>query len=102
MNVRRCALFFIVFAMAGLSSASHEQSPKLLIKFPTRERPQKFFKMLDLYYQYLSGTVPVHFLISCDIDDRSMNCPESIENYNSTACSNSTLCPLYSLACALI
>ena len=47
--------------------------PIVLIKFPTRNRPEKFFKTLDLYYNLLSGKRKVHFLITCDEDDTSMN-----------------------------
>ena len=46
---------------------------KLLIKFPTRGRVDKFFNTLDKYYELLSGKCNVEFLITCDIDDISMN-----------------------------
>lgn len=49
------------------------ESIKLLVKFPTRQRPERFFATLDRYYKYLSGKNQVHFVISCDSDDRSMN-----------------------------
>jgi hypothetical protein len=45
---------------------------KLLIKFPTRERPEKFFEVLDLYY-HLLGSNNYEFVISCDTDDVTMN-----------------------------
>jgi len=45
---------------------------KLLIKFPTRERPEKFFEVLDLYY-HLLGSSNYEFVISCDTDDITMN-----------------------------
>lgn len=45
---------------------------KLLIKFPTRSRPSKFFKVLDRYYT-LQATKNVEYVISCDIDDYTMN-----------------------------
>lgn len=45
---------------------------KLLIKFPTRERPEKFFKVLDTYYKNLRD-VDYEFIITCDIDDETMN-----------------------------
>jgi hypothetical protein len=45
---------------------------KLLIKFPTRERPEKFFKVLDLYYLHLRD-FNFEFIVSCDIDDSTMN-----------------------------
>ncbi len=47
--------------------------PKLLIKIPTRERPQQFFAMLDKCYQKLSGKIPYQFLISCDSNDFTMH-----------------------------
>jgi glycosyltransferase involved in cell wall biosynthesis len=50
-------------------------TPRLLIKMPTRSRPQQFFKQLDNYYRKLSQWVPYHFLITCDEDDASMNNP---------------------------
>jgi hypothetical protein len=48
---------------------------KLLIKFPTRARPKKFFKVLDLYYLHLRDT-NFKFIVSCDTDDTTMNTPE--------------------------
>jgi hypothetical protein len=45
---------------------------KLLIKFPTRARPEKFFKVLDLYYLNLRDS-NFEFVVSCDIDDTLMN-----------------------------
>lgn len=44
----------------------------LLIKFPTRSRPEKFFAVLDVYYSFLLSN-NVRFLISCDYDDATMN-----------------------------
>jgi len=52
---------------------------KLLVKFPTRSRPDKFFSVLDQYYNNLEDLENTTFVISCDSDDNSMNCPESIE-----------------------
>ena len=46
---------------------------KLLIKFPTRGRMIKFFKVLDLYCSNIEDIKNTHFLISCDIEDKSMN-----------------------------
>jgi hypothetical protein len=45
---------------------------KLLIKFPTRSRPEKFFNILDEYYKLLKNP-NYEFVVSCDIDDLSMN-----------------------------
>lgn len=50
-------------------------TPRLLIKMPTRSRPEQFFKQLDNYYRKLSQWVPYHFLITCDEDDTTMNNP---------------------------
>ena len=46
--------------------------PKLLIKFPTRGRPDKFFNVLDKYVS-LSRSGCVRFVVSCDLDDNTMN-----------------------------
>lgn len=46
---------------------------KLLIKFPTRNRPDKFFQVLDLYYSMLNDIDNTDFCISIDEDDISMN-----------------------------
>jgi hypothetical protein len=47
--------------------------PRLAIKIPTRSRPAQFFKILDCFYQKLSGVVPYHIIVSCDEDDTTMN-----------------------------
>lgn len=46
---------------------------KLLIKFPTRARSMKFFKVLDIYYSLLEDLDNTFFLITCDDDDLTMN-----------------------------
>lgn len=46
---------------------------KILIKIPTRDRTDKFFKLLDVCVQKLSGENEYQFLVSCDEDDLSMN-----------------------------
>lgn len=46
----------------------------LLIKFPTRSRPEKFLQVLSAY-QRMRSTNNVHFLITMDIDDVTMNQP---------------------------
>ena len=46
---------------------------KLLIKFPTRGRPEKFFKVLDMYYSFLSDIDRTIFQITIDEDDTLMN-----------------------------
>ena len=49
---------------------------KILIKFPTRDRPEKFFNTLDCYYSNAHNIDDIQFLISCDCDDIKMNNPE--------------------------
>lgn len=46
---------------------------KLVIKYPTRGRPDKFMSVFDRYMNFLSGSNDVHFVISFDHDDPSMN-----------------------------
>lgn len=45
----------------------------LLIKIPTRSRPDKFRSQFDKYYNMLSGELKVKFVVSMDADDSSMN-----------------------------
>jgi hypothetical protein len=54
---------------------------KLLIKFPTRERPKKFFQMLDSYYSKLANIEKTEFVISCDSNDPTMNTTEVINRF---------------------
>lgn len=46
---------------------------RLLIKFPTRNRPEKFQRMLTRYRDLLSGKHEVKFVITCDVTDWRMN-----------------------------
>jgi hypothetical protein len=46
---------------------------KILIKFPTRNRPNKFIKTLDQYYAMAKDVDNIRFIISCDVDDITMN-----------------------------
>lgn len=45
----------------------------ILVKIPTRGRPEQFFSMLDLYVRYLTDREKTRFLITADEDDISMN-----------------------------
>jgi hypothetical protein len=45
----------------------------LLIKYPTRSRPDLFKRILTEYVNNLSGTLQVKFVISMDIDDDTCN-----------------------------
>jgi hypothetical protein len=46
---------------------------RLVIKYPTRGRPDKFTTLIDRYINFLSGRNDVHFVVSFDHDDASMN-----------------------------
>jgi hypothetical protein len=45
----------------------------LLVKFPTRGRPDKFFTVLDRYYHGAKRKNLTSFIITCDQDDPTMN-----------------------------
>lgn len=62
---------------------------KLLIKFPTRNRPKKFFEVLDLYYANLNNIDLTQFCISIDEDDITMNNEEILsilDEYENLEC----------------
>ena len=46
---------------------------KIVIKYPTRGRPGQFISVLNRYISFLSGKHEVHFVVSYDEDDVSMN-----------------------------
>lgn len=46
---------------------------KLLIKFPTRQRPTMFFDTLSKYITMASGKHDIEYVISMDEDDNTMN-----------------------------
>lgn len=48
---------------------------QLVIKFPTRNRPDKFKQVFSKYLTYLSGLHEVRFIVSMDADDPTMNTP---------------------------
>ena len=50
---------------------------KILVKFPTRQRPQRFFNALNRY-QHLRTTDDLYFLVTIDKDDKEMNNPNVI------------------------
>ena len=58
---------------------------KFLIKFPTRSRPEAFFITLNKYIENFSSKNEYIILISCDIDDLSMNNMNVINRLNSYA-----------------
>ena len=56
---------------------------KLLIKFPTRNRKNKFFKVLRQYQNLCEDLENTYFLITLDNDDKSMN-PSDVEDIFNT------------------
>lgn len=75
-------LFLLMLTIPNLFYAETlEKYPKLLIKIPTRSRPERFFKVLDHYYERLSGKVPYEFVITCDNNDSTMNNPIVIQKF---------------------
>ena len=55
---------------------------KILIKFPTRNRKNKFFNTLKKYHSLCEDINNVKFLISIDEDDSEMNNPDTLEILN--------------------
>ncbi|HDY87147.1 MAG TPA: hypothetical protein ENH82_03405 [bacterium] len=52
---------------------------KILIQFPTRERPNKFLTVARKYIDFLSDKENWIMNVSCDIDDLTMNNPLMID-----------------------
>lgn len=73
-NIKKIFLC-LIFSTLGLFA----DKTNLLIKIPTRSRPNQFFKNLDKFYQKLSYTVSYRFLITCDTNDTAMNNPNVIK-----------------------
>jgi hypothetical protein len=55
---------------------------KLLIKFPTRNRPQKFLEVLTKYVQMATDKANIQFIVSYDMDDYTMS-PDVIKKAES-------------------
>ena len=49
---------------------------RLIVKFPTRNRPEKFKTVFSRYLTFLSGRHDVRFILTMDEDDPTMNNPE--------------------------
>lgn len=56
---------------------------KILIKFPTRQRPEKFFSALDKYISEAENISNIGFLITLDSDDVTMNNEQVIAQLDS-------------------
>jgi hypothetical protein len=57
--------------------------PFKLFKYPSRGRPERFFKSLDSIYNNVSDKDHFHVSVTADLDDATMNNPEVIEKINS-------------------
>lgn len=60
------------------------QPPVILFKFPTRSRPERFFRSLDSIYDNLSDLDNFQVQVTADIDDKSMTdvaVKDRIESY---------------------
>jgi len=55
---------------------------KLLIKFPSRQRPGKFFRVLDQYIKFANKPKDIIFSITLDSDDETMNNQAVIDKLN--------------------
>jgi len=53
---------------------------KFLFKYPSRQRPETFIKILNRYYEFLSGNHEYEFIVSLDEDDATMN-NKAIRNF---------------------
>lgn len=62
----------------------------LVIKFPTRNRPDKFKAVFSRYLTYLSGRHNVRFILTMDEDDLTMNNPE-MQQWISTRAKNAQI-----------
>lgn len=49
---------------------------KILVKWPTRSRPNHFFACLKRYDDYRSRETELFFVVTMDLDDETMNNPE--------------------------
>ena len=63
---------------------------KLVIKFPTRNRPEKFKAVFNRYLTFLGGRHDVRFVISMDLDDPTMNNPQ-MEEWLTTRAMNANI-----------
>ena len=63
---------------------------RLVIKFPTRNRPEKFKSVFTRYLTFLSGRNDVRFIITMDEDDLTMNYPE-MQQWLSTRAQNAQI-----------
>jgi hypothetical protein len=63
---------------------------RLVIKFPTRNRPEKFKAVFSRYLTFLSGRHDVQFIITMDTNDETMN-NDSIKEWLTTRSKNANI-----------
>jgi hypothetical protein len=66
-------MLILAYIATSLFVSECAAQPSMLISIATRGRPQQFFRNLNNLYKHLSYDIPYRILISCDIDDESMN-----------------------------
>ena len=62
--------------IAQQKEAEDDASMNILVKFPIRGRPKRFFETLDAYRSMESGKHQVQYVITLDADDPDMGVPE--------------------------
>ena len=60
---------------------------RLLIKFPSRERPKQFLKVLNLLNEKATGRNNINYLVTVDSDDPTMAQIENEINVNNVTIS---------------
>jgi hypothetical protein len=63
---------------------------RLVIKFPTRNRPEKFKTVFSRYLTFLSGRHDVQFILTMDTDDPTMN-NDSMKEWLATRAKNADI-----------
>ena len=78
------AVFSIWLSIATTHRVEYHtmSNSKILIKFPTRNRPEKFLKTLNQYYSMVNDIDNIRVIVTCDADDVSMNNSEMISTLN--------------------
>jgi hypothetical protein len=66
-----------------LNEIYQKRDLRLLIKFPTRGRPEKFLEVLNKYIDMLEDKENYQIIVSCDTDDLTMNNEEMINKLKS-------------------
>lgn len=55
---------------------------KIVVKFPTRGRKEKFFSVLNVYYQLAIDIENIEFQVTIDNDDKTMNNDDVLNRLN--------------------